>query len=91
MHYIDSQSKEKICKFLKKKRLDVNISQKELSQKLGYESPQIISNYERGVCLPPISSFKPLLKTLGIEQGEFIQLYLNEFERSIQRYFKQKK
>ena len=42
-------------------------TQKDLAKKLGIVSAQLISNWERGLCTPPISKIAPLSKILSIE------------------------
>lgn len=51
-----------LAKFLKEKRLAAGLSQRDVAIHLGYSTPQFISNWERGVSNPPIST----LKTLGV-------------------------
>lgn len=51
----------KLAIHLKNARLKAKLSQADVSKRLGYSTPQFISNWERGVSHPPIHS----LKTLG--------------------------
>lgn len=44
----------KTGRLLKLARIKADITQGELAKKLGYKSPQMVSNWERGACgLPP--------------------------------------
>lgn len=45
---------------LRTSRLKAGLSQAETADKLGYSTPQFISNWERGVSRPPIRSLKKL-------------------------------
>ena len=45
---------------LKKIRESLNMSQSEVSDKLGYSNAQMISNIERGVCFPPPKTLKKM-------------------------------
>jgi len=49
-----------IGKYLYEKRIKAGLSQKDVSDKLGYTSPQFISNYERGLCSPPLKKLKKI-------------------------------
>lgn len=43
------------------------LTQKELASKLGIVSAQLISNWERGLCTPPIKKISKLSKILSID------------------------
>ena len=45
---------------LKTLRVKAGLKQKEVASKLGYTSPQFISNWERGISSPPVKSLKQL-------------------------------
>ena len=51
--------KEEISKFLKKLRLNENISQERLAEYLHVDR-SLISKWERGICLPDITMLKEL-------------------------------
>ncbi len=42
---------------------------------MGYSSPQIISNIDRGLCDPPIKSLKKLAKLLRLKSDDKKDLY----------------
>ena len=44
--------------YLKEKRVAADLTQKEVAEKIGYSSAQYISNFERGIALPPLSKLK---------------------------------
>lgn len=56
-----------LCNYLLKAREVKGLTQKELAGKLGISSAQLISNWERGICAPPIKKIQPLSKILGVE------------------------
>lgn len=60
--------------YLKKKRELADVSQTELAKKLGYTSPQFVSNWERGLAAPPPEKMKVLVKTLRIPERELIEM-----------------
>lgn len=64
-------NQEKIGKFIAKKRKENNITQLELSEKLGV-TDRSVSNWENGKNMPDLSLFKPLCDILGITINELI-------------------
>ena len=72
----------KVGKFITLKRKEKNITQSELSEKLGI-SDRAISKWENGICLPNASNMPELCKILGITindlfSGEVIDMKDNE-------------
>lgn len=45
---------------LKKLRENQGLTQNDVAEIMGYESPQLVSNNERGVSMPPLKSLKKL-------------------------------
>jgi transcriptional regulator with XRE-family HTH domain len=64
--------------FLKKKRNLAGLSQKEVSEQLGYSTPQFISNWERGMSTPPITVIKKIASLYKISIDEIFDLLLQE-------------
>jgi transcriptional regulator with XRE-family HTH domain len=52
--------------FLARKRNDAGLSQREVSLKLKYSSAQFISNFERGLALPPLKKLKTIIGLYGL-------------------------
>lgn len=86
--------------FLKEARETARLTQGEVAKSLSYSSPQFISNWERGVSLPPMDilprlavmfEVKPrkLIDRLGSYQGELLKLQkrqlVNIFRQADQR------
>lgn len=63
--------------FLKEKRIAAGLSQRDVADKLGYSTPQFISNWERGVSHPPISALKKLGDLYKISAEELFEITLN--------------
>lgn len=61
---------ERIGMLISKCRKEKNLTQKELAILLGV-SDKSVSKWERGICLPDVSLFKPLCEALGITLNEF--------------------
>ncbi|MCB0415459.1 MAG: helix-turn-helix transcriptional regulator [Bdellovibrionales bacterium] len=77
-------SKEALYKtlgsYLKNKRVQTGLTQAEVAKKLNYASPQFISNFERGLCSPPLKNLKVLVKLYSISVDEILDLMLKEQE-----------
>jgi len=56
-----------LCDYLVKAREQSDFTQKDLAKKLGMASAQLISNWERGICAPPIKKISTLCSVLGIQ------------------------
>lgn len=65
-----------LSNYLKKMRRDAGLSQAEVSEALGYTSPQFVSNWERGLASPPSGAMSGLIKLYSIRPSEVIELYL---------------
>ncbi len=82
-----------LAHYLKKCREKAGYSQTQVSSKLGYTSPQFISNWERGLSHPPVKSLNKLAKLYkvkGVELGEvFIKTYMREVEDDLRRQIKE--
>ena len=52
---------------LKKFRMNAGLSQKDVSEALGYSTPQFISNWERCVSYPPVSAIARLAKLFKVD------------------------
>jgi len=66
--------------YLKTKRQQLGLTQAEVAKKLSYASPQFISNFERGLCSPPLKNLKTLVNLYQIPVDEIMNLMLKEQE-----------
>ncbi|MCH2535638.1 MAG: helix-turn-helix domain-containing protein [Bdellovibrionales bacterium] len=71
--------------YLKNKRNETGLTQSEVATKLGYSSPQFISNFERGLCSPPLKNLKTLVKLYKIPVEEIMTLILEEQESILRK------
>lgn len=62
--------------YLKEQRLKRALSQSDLASALKYESPQYISDWERGVSAPPLKKLFPLSRILHVKADVIFQLLL---------------
>lgn len=74
---------EDLGTFLKKARVQAGLTQKNLADYLGYSSAQFISNFERGISMPPLSKLGRMAKKLkmGSKAKELPEFYAAAAER----------
>jgi transcriptional regulator with XRE-family HTH domain len=70
-----------VSKYFRSKRLAVNLTQQEVSTFLGYSNKQIVSNWERGICAPPIHQMPQLIGLFKLDAKEVLELFM-EITRS---------
>lgn len=58
---------------LKKWRTDAKLSQQDVAKRLKYSSPQFISNWERGLSLPPMEVLPKLVALYQISVEEMTE------------------
>ena len=51
---------KQLAELLKQKRIRAGLSQRDVSDALGYSTPQFISNWERGISTPPMDAIPKL-------------------------------
>ena len=77
----------KSAAFFKEKRESQGLTQDDVAHHLGYSSKQIVSNWERGLCTPPLASLARLSKLLHISKSEIIDIFLKETRSEIEKQF----
>ena len=70
--------------YLKEKRELCKLSQAQVSKFLGYSSAQFISNFERGLCAPPMPKLKELIQLYKIQAREVMNLLMQEQKKYIE-------
>lgn len=70
------KSLNQLNRYLKNRRKELGLSQADVSKELGYSSPQFVSNWERGLVSPPLSSLPKLMVLLKIPRETLIELVL---------------
>lgn len=82
-------------KFLKDKREQMGLSQAAIAEKMGYTTPQFVSNWERGLAMPPMKTLKKLAEMYKIPQQELfdilLQATINQVKANLHRKFYGKK
>lgn len=71
--------------YLQEMRVRANLTQKEVSDSLGYSSAQFISNFERGISSPPLKKLRQLIAMYRMPVDKVMALILegeSEFLRT---------
>ena len=68
--------RKKLGTFLRGAREKANLTQMEISSRLGYSSPQFISNIERGVSVAPLALLSKLVSAYKISPDPVIKIIL---------------
>jgi transcriptional regulator with XRE-family HTH domain len=68
---------KKIGTYFRNKRLARGLTQEEVSGFLGYNSKQIVSNWERGLCSPPLDQVSALIVLFNLDAKEILELFLD--------------
>lgn len=91
MFMLEKSAREKfqteLGNYLKEKRAAANLTQGQIADSLGLESPQFISNIERGKCAIPMHVMRQLIKEYGMDRNDFLsyigELQMNYFRKSL--------
>ena len=68
--------KKKLGSYLKDVREQSNWTQLQVSQKLGYTSPQFISNIERGISVVPLKTLARMIQIYKVDGEEVVGILL---------------
>lgn len=71
-----------VGRFLKQSREKVGMTQQELARRLSYSTAQFISNWERGVSLPPLDLLPKIAVNLSIPPRQLIEV-LHRYQEEI--------
>lgn len=76
-------AKTQVGKLIKTARTKAGLTQAALATKLGYASPQILSNWERAESLPPMSQIPKIAKHTKTHINEFKNILIKDFTKSL--------
>ena len=76
--------RKKLGQYLKDTRENVAMTQAEVSQKLGYTSPQFISNIERGISVAPLKTLSRMVGLYKVGPDTVVKIIL-ESQRKLLR------
>ena len=71
--------------YFRSKRIERGLSQRQLAHSLGFAASQHVSNVERGLAKYSLASVMIMIKTLGLDQAEIVNLIMREEEVRIRR------
>jgi transcriptional regulator with XRE-family HTH domain len=86
-----SESNQLLPEFLRDMRTKAGLTQAEVATKLGYTSPQFVSNWERGLANPPVVMLRNLTKLYRVEAEEMLTRFLQDVETDIRNEFYEKR
>jgi transcriptional regulator with XRE-family HTH domain len=72
--------------YLKNARTKKNLSQWDVAKKLGYSSPQFISNLERGISSPPLKVLRTLVDLYSLSPKEVVEVIADEQEKILKQH-----
>lgn len=76
--------RKKLGQFLKDSREKADLTQADVSQKLGYTSPQFISNIERGISVVPLKTLARMVTLYKTNPDTVVKIIL-ESQRKLLR------
>ena len=79
-----------LAELLKEKRIVANLSQWEVAKKLGYTTPQFVSNWERGVSTPPVQVLNKIADLYGTSSDELFEALLFATIQKIKKELRRK-
>ena len=78
-------------KIFKTLRKNAGLTQRDVSDKLGYGSPQLVSNIERGVSFPPVKAIARLAKLFKVDADflfeELLEAKLKREEAKLRKQY----
>ena len=80
-----ASTQQPFSSFLQEARVRAGLSQKDVALELGYQTAQVVSDWERGVRSPPANCFRKLVKLYGVPVEQFFELLLEERKAILER------
>lgn len=85
--FYDQKFLKTVGAYLKEKRINNGLSQKQVSRHLGFSTPQFVSVLERGRAAPPLVVVTKLMSLYKIDRNEMYVIYKVNLARVLQRIF----
>ncbi len=89
--YAISRCYETVGEYLREMRDVSHYTQREVADILNYSSAQFISNFERGITLPPLNRLKTLVKLYKLDVNRLMNLILEDERKRMTRMLSNKK
>ena len=78
-------SYRELGRYFKQRRIELKLNQIDVARHLGYSSSQMVSNWERGRCSPPIEKLYELAQLLAIPKQAIMDLVLLDVKRKLEQ------
>jgi transcriptional regulator with XRE-family HTH domain len=82
------KSKETLSAYMKRSRENAGLSQQEVGRKLGFSSPQFVSNWERGISGPPAKALIRLKTIYKLDINHVVDLMVDNTRSKLNRAFR---
>jgi transcriptional regulator with XRE-family HTH domain len=79
---------EPLSEYLKNARMEKCLTQSEVAIRLGFTSAQFVSNWERGITCPSVSTISKLIKIYSLDSNEVFRLCIQGAEQNLRRAMK---
>lgn len=66
--------REKLGAAVRALRLEAGLTQWDVAAALGYATAQLVSNWERGVCTPPLAALPKLSELLDVKPEQMVNM-----------------
>jgi transcriptional regulator with XRE-family HTH domain len=73
--------------YLRKKRIEKGLTQKQVADLLGYQSSQFVSNNERDVSLPSMKNLPRICQVLEIDEEVMKDFFIQDFLKRVESCF----
>lgn len=77
--------RKKLGQFLKVVREEANYTQADVSHKLGYTSPQFISNIERGISVAPLKTLARMVNLYKASPDTVVKIILESQKKLLRQ------
>jgi transcriptional regulator with XRE-family HTH domain len=78
-----SKINKELGSLVRKHRIKDDMTQLELANKLGYESMQFVSLFERGVSKIPLTVLGKLIVILGMSEKQITKIILDDYKNNV--------
>lgn len=82
------KTRSDLGRLIQKKREAAGVTQKDVSTRLGFSSPQFVSNAERGRCLVPTKLLRKWASAIKMDPKELFQAQLRVLNSEMTENFK---
>lgn len=73
--------------YLSSMRAQAGLTQREVADALGYSSGQYVSNFERGIAVPPLNKLNLMVKMYGLSVEHLCELIVEAERKRLALFF----